>query len=180
MKIVEVRNLTDSELVSKKKDARQEYFNLRLQQTTGALEKPSRLNELRKDVAKLETVLSERRLGLKVKSRAVKTSAPAVVDFTVKVTTPEALLTPEAALMVGVPGPAVWARVTVLPATGLPSASFKVTVMVDVVELSAGTEVGTATTVDCAAVTGPIMVTPSTRRMRATAWARVRLLPGSR
>ena len=72
MKIVEVRNLTDSELVSKKKDARQEYFNLRLQQTTGALEKPSRLNELRKDVAKLETVLSERRLGLKVKSREVK------------------------------------------------------------------------------------------------------------
>ena len=57
MKIVEARNLTDSELVSKKKDARQEHFNLRLQQTTGALEKPSRLNELRKDVAKLETVL---------------------------------------------------------------------------------------------------------------------------
>ena len=69
MKIVEVRNLTDSDLVSKKKDARQEYFNLRLQQQTGALEKPSRLNELRKDVAKLETVLSERRLGLKVRSR---------------------------------------------------------------------------------------------------------------
>ena len=72
MKIVDVRNLTDSELVSKKKDARQEYFNLRLQQQTGALEKPSRLNELRKDVAKLETVLSERRLGLKVKSRVAK------------------------------------------------------------------------------------------------------------
>ena len=40
MKIAEVRNLTDSELVTKKKEARQEYFNLRLQQTTGALEKP--------------------------------------------------------------------------------------------------------------------------------------------
>jgi large subunit ribosomal protein L29 len=75
MKIVDVRNLTDSELVSKKKDARQEYFNLRLQQQTGALEKPSRLNELRKDVAKLETVISERRLGLKVKSRVAKKPA---------------------------------------------------------------------------------------------------------
>jgi large subunit ribosomal protein L29 len=75
MKIVDARNLTDSELVSKKKDARQEYFNLRLQQTTGALEKPSRLNELRKDVAKLETVLSERRLKLTVKSRIAKKSA---------------------------------------------------------------------------------------------------------
>jgi large subunit ribosomal protein L29 len=69
MKIAEVRNLTDSELVAKKKDSRQEYFNLRLQQNTGALEKPSRLSELRKDVAKIETVLSERRLGLKVQSQ---------------------------------------------------------------------------------------------------------------
>ena len=75
MKIAEVRNLTDSELVTKKKEARQEHFNLRLQQTTGALEKPSRLGELRKDVAKLETVLSERRLNLKVKSREAKPSA---------------------------------------------------------------------------------------------------------
>ena len=75
MKIVDARNLTDSELVAKKKDARQEHFNLRLQQQTGALEKPSRLNEIRKDVAKLETVLSERRLKLTVKSRAPKKSA---------------------------------------------------------------------------------------------------------
>jgi large subunit ribosomal protein L29 len=75
MKIAEVRNFTDSELVAKKKDARQEYFNLRLQQQTGALEKPSRLNELRKDVAKLETVLSERRLKLTVKSRVAKKPA---------------------------------------------------------------------------------------------------------
>ena len=72
MKIAEVRNLTDSELVTKKKEARQEYFNLRLQQTTGALEKPSRLGELRKDVAKFETVVSERRLKLTVKSREAK------------------------------------------------------------------------------------------------------------
>jgi len=75
MKIAEVRNFTDSELVAKKKDARQEYFNLRLQQTTGALERPTRLNEVRKDVAKLETVLSERRLGLKIKSRTAKKAA---------------------------------------------------------------------------------------------------------
>jgi len=75
MKIVDARNFTDSELVAKKKDARQEYFNLRLQQQTGALEKPSRLNELRKDVAKLETVISERRLKLTIKSRVAKKPA---------------------------------------------------------------------------------------------------------
>jgi large subunit ribosomal protein L29 len=74
MKIVDARILTDSELVARKKEARQEQFNLRLQQQTGALEKPSRLNELRKDVAKLETVISERRLGLKIKSRVAKKS----------------------------------------------------------------------------------------------------------
>jgi len=75
MKIVDARNFTDSELVAKKKDARQEYFNLRLQQQTGALEKPSRLNELRKDVAKLETVISERRLKLTIKSRVARKPA---------------------------------------------------------------------------------------------------------
>jgi large subunit ribosomal protein L29 len=75
MKITEFRNFTDPELVAKKKEARQEYFNLRLQQQTGALEKPSRLNEVRKDVAKMETVLSERRLGLKVASKKQKQPA---------------------------------------------------------------------------------------------------------
>ena len=104
-----------------------------------------------------------------VVSVAVKTSAPAVVDFTVKVTTPEALLTPEAALMVGVPGPDVLASVTVLPATGLLFRSFKVTVTAEVEVPSAGTEAGTATMVDCAALTGPMKVTPSTRSTRATA-----------
>ena len=77
MKIADIRNLTDSELVAKKKESRQETFNLRLQQQTGALEKSSRLHELRRDVAKLETVLSERRLGLKVQSRPAQKPAAA-------------------------------------------------------------------------------------------------------
>jgi hypothetical protein len=90
-----------------------------------------------------------------VVSVAVKTSAAAVVDFTVNVTTPEASLAPEAALMVGVPEPEVLARVTVLPDTGLLFTSCKVTVTVEVVEPSAVTEVGEAETVDWAAVTAP-------------------------
>jgi len=86
-------------------------------------------------------------------SVAVKTSVAAVADFTVKVTTPEALEVPEAAEMVGLPEPEVLARVTVLPETGLPPASFRVTVMVEVVLPSATTEAGEALTVDSAAVT---------------------------
>ena len=70
MKITDVRGLNDAELAAKKAEARQEYFNLRLQQQTGQLEKPSRMNDLRKTVAKIETVASERRLKLTVKSRA--------------------------------------------------------------------------------------------------------------
>lgn len=70
--IADVRGFSDSELASKKKDARQEIFNLRLQQQTGQLEKPSRLQELRKDIAKIETVASERRLGLKITAKAPK------------------------------------------------------------------------------------------------------------
>lgn len=82
-----------------------------------------------------------------------KASAPAVVDFTVKVTTPGPLLGPEAALMVGEPGPEDFARVTVLPETGLPLASRRVTVTVEVAVPSAVTEAGEATTVELEADT---------------------------
>ena len=87
-------------------------------------------------------------------SVAVKTGAPTVVDVTVKVTTPEPSDTPDAAEMVSV-APRLEARVTVFPATGLELASFRVTVMVEVVVPSAVMEVGLATTVDWAAVGVP-------------------------
>ncbi len=69
MKIADVRALSDADLVIRKKEAKEEIFNLHVQQQTGALERPSRLNELRKTIAKIETVRSERRLDLKVESR---------------------------------------------------------------------------------------------------------------
>jgi large subunit ribosomal protein L29 len=68
MKIAEIRGLSEAELTLRRKAAREEAFNLRLQQQTGALEKSSRLHELRRVVAKIETVASERRLGLKIES----------------------------------------------------------------------------------------------------------------
>ena len=55
----------------------------------------------------------------------------------------------------GVPGPDVLARVTVLPETGLLLASLSVTVIVEVVLPSAVTEAGEADTADWAAVTAP-------------------------
>ena len=56
-------------------------------------------------------------------------------------------------MIVGVPGPEVFASDTVFPLTGLPFESFKVTVTVDVVTPSATTDAGLAATVDVPAAT---------------------------
>ena len=62
MKAKEIRELTDAEAQAKLRDLRQEMFNLRLQQQTARLERPSRIREVRRDMARLETILRERQL----------------------------------------------------------------------------------------------------------------------
>ena len=62
MKVNEIRNLTTEEINKKIDETKEELFNLRFQQATGNLEKPSRISELRKTVARLKTVLVEREL----------------------------------------------------------------------------------------------------------------------
>jgi len=61
MKIKEARDLSPAELVARKSELRKEAFQLRIQQGTGQLENPSQLTKIRKDVARIETVLSERK-----------------------------------------------------------------------------------------------------------------------
>lgn len=58
MNTSEIRDLTLVELKAKGRDYRQEMFNLRLQQASSQLEKPSRLRTLRRDIARIETQLS--------------------------------------------------------------------------------------------------------------------------
>lgn len=65
MKIKELREMTTEELGTKARELKQEMFNLRIQQQSGQLENPARLNHLRKDVARIETIISERRNGAK-------------------------------------------------------------------------------------------------------------------
>ncbi len=60
MKFKEITEMTSEELTTKKRDLRQESLHLRLQQQSGQLEQPSRLRLLRRQVAQLETVLSQR------------------------------------------------------------------------------------------------------------------------
>ena len=58
MKMPEVNELTEVELETKGRDLRVELFNLRIQKTTAQLEKPHRVKQLRRDVARLETRLT--------------------------------------------------------------------------------------------------------------------------
>jgi large subunit ribosomal protein L29 len=61
MKIAEIRELTIKELDARKREIRQEIFNLRIQQQNGQLEKPHMLRSLRRDAARVESVLVQKR-----------------------------------------------------------------------------------------------------------------------
>ena len=62
MKNKEIRDLTSEEITKKIEEYKEELFNLRFSQATGNLEKPSRIKELRKLVARMKTILKEREL----------------------------------------------------------------------------------------------------------------------
>ena len=58
MKMSEIKEMTQAELLAKGRDLRAELFNLKLQKASSQLEKPSRLTNLRHDVSRIETQLS--------------------------------------------------------------------------------------------------------------------------
>ncbi len=60
MKMKEITELSSDELLTKRRDLRQERLHLRLQQQSGQLEQPSRLRLLRRDIGRIETELSQR------------------------------------------------------------------------------------------------------------------------
>ena len=62
MKIKDLRALSDEELRTKVAEAKKELLELRVKKSTGTLEKPSRINELRKGIARAMTILREREL----------------------------------------------------------------------------------------------------------------------
>jgi large subunit ribosomal protein L29 len=61
MKMSEIKDLSAQELAAKSRDLRQEVFNLRLLQASSQLEKPAQLRVLRRDIARLETRISQLR-----------------------------------------------------------------------------------------------------------------------
>jgi large subunit ribosomal protein L29 len=63
-KAVELRQLDDDALEEKLREAKEELFNLRFQAATGQLESHGRLKQVRREVARVYTVLRERELGI--------------------------------------------------------------------------------------------------------------------
>ena len=61
MKFAELKDMTAVELAAKSRDLRQEMFNLRLQQASAQLEKSGRLRTIRRDIARVETRISQLR-----------------------------------------------------------------------------------------------------------------------
>lgn len=63
MKVNELRKLTSEDLTKKITESKKELLDLRFKQSTGSLEKPSKIHELRKNVARMKTILRERELS---------------------------------------------------------------------------------------------------------------------
>ena len=60
----ELRELSDEELVTRLREAKAELFNLRVQAATGQLENHGRLQVIRREIARIYTIMRERELGL--------------------------------------------------------------------------------------------------------------------
>lgn len=61
MKASDLKDMTILELQAKERELRQELFNLRLQQASAQLEKPHRIRQLRRDIARIQTRLTQLR-----------------------------------------------------------------------------------------------------------------------
>ena len=60
----ELRNLSSEDLAEKLRESKEELFNLRFQGATGQLENHGRLRAVRKDIARIYTIMRERELGI--------------------------------------------------------------------------------------------------------------------
>lgn len=62
MKIKDIRSFTTEELITKEKELKTELFNLRFSHATGNLTNPMQLHNLKKEIARVKTILREREL----------------------------------------------------------------------------------------------------------------------
>ena len=70
MKALEVRQLSDEEIKKRIQDDQESLANLRFQKVLSQLENPMKINQLKKDVARMKTILREREMKMAVKGDA--------------------------------------------------------------------------------------------------------------
>lgn len=63
MNVKEIRDLSNEELVKEIDALKEELYGLRFQQATGALENPAHMKDVRKTIARIKTVMTERAKG---------------------------------------------------------------------------------------------------------------------
>jgi large subunit ribosomal protein L29 len=63
--VKELRDMTDTELKKKLVETKDELFRLRFQMATGQLDNPMKLKEVRRGIARVQTIIRERELGIK-------------------------------------------------------------------------------------------------------------------
>ncbi|MCA9399134.1 MAG: 50S ribosomal protein L29 [Candidatus Omnitrophica bacterium] len=63
MKVKELRDLSSEDLAKKEKVFKKDLFDLHYQRQMGAVEKPSRFRQIRRDIARIQTILKERELN---------------------------------------------------------------------------------------------------------------------
>ncbi|MDD6887861.1 MAG: 50S ribosomal protein L29 [Candidatus Aphodomorpha sp.] len=63
MKANQFRELSNDALVAREKELKSELFNLRFQSATGQLNNPQRINECKKDIARVKTIIREREMA---------------------------------------------------------------------------------------------------------------------
>lgn len=70
MKVIELKEQTREELEIKLLEIKKSLFNLKLQKSTGQLENPLKIRNLRKDIARIKTVLREKELKIRTEQKS--------------------------------------------------------------------------------------------------------------
>ncbi|GAB3611888.1 large ribosomal subunit protein uL29 [Humibacter ginsengisoli] len=86
----ELDTFDDEKLVDELKKAKEELFNLRFQSATGQLESHGRLRAVKRDIARIYTVIRERELGIRATPAPVEAPAKAAKKSSKKASSPEA------------------------------------------------------------------------------------------
>ncbi len=79
-RVRELRDLGDEELVERLESSKDELFNLRFQLATGQLDNPMRIKDVRHDVARILTILTERDMGHELEAYETAAAADEAVE----------------------------------------------------------------------------------------------------